>query len=88
MTCKATDFNVAGGYDTMKHCFRLAAGIILICALALPYAGAEQTPGPKAVFKETLFDYGEVQEGKTIEHTFVVANKGEAVLEIKDVKPG
>ncbi len=72
----------------MKQYLNLVAGTILICTLAFSYAGAEQTTAPKAVFKETIFDFGEVQEGKTIEHTFVVANTGEAVLEIKNVKPG
>ncbi|MDZ7696172.1 MAG: hypothetical protein U5R49_04315 [Deltaproteobacteria bacterium] len=50
------------------------------------YAG--EPLGPKMVIKELEFDYGEVKEGETIEHTFLVLNQGDAPLEIARVRPG
>jgi hypothetical protein len=40
------------------------------------------------VLEETLFDFGEVLEGKGVGHVFKVRNKGDKPLEIKGVKPG
>ena len=41
--------------------------------------------GPRAVFAETTFDFGVVKREKQ-RHDFVVTNKGNAVLQIQDVK--
>lgn len=48
----------------------------------------QEVKGPKMVLKERVFDFKEVQEGETIEHTFLVFNQGDQPLEIKSVKPG
>jgi len=40
------------------------------------------------VLKEKVFDFKEVKEGETIEHTFLIFNQGGQPLEIKKVKPG
>ena len=69
-----------------------AALLILFCWCIHPVLAQESQQeggqGPKAVFKELMFDFGDVKEGDIAEHTFVVANKGDQTLEIKDVKPG
>jgi hypothetical protein len=44
--------------------------------------------GPRIVIEEKSFDAKEVKEGEVIEHTFIVNNKGEEVLEIRKVSPG
>ncbi len=49
---------------------------------------AQDVQGPKMVLKEQSVDLKEVKEGEPIEHTFQVFNKGDQVLEIKNVKPG
>jgi len=49
---------------------------------------AQEVKGPKMVLKEQVFDFKEVKEGETIEHTFLIFNKGGQPLEIKKVKPG
>lgn len=49
---------------------------------------SEAAPGPKMVVKQDTFNFGEVKEGKVIEHTFKVLNEGDAKLEIKNVRPG
>lgn len=63
---------------------------VLICGMIL-YAynvTAEEISGPKMVIKEKVFDFGNVIEGETIEHAFIVANEGNNVLEITRVNPG
>ena len=43
---------------------------------------------PVAVFENDSFDFGSVYEGTNVIHDFKVQNKGDADLEIKDVKAG
>ena len=42
---------------------------------------------PKAVFPQLKFESGPVFEGTEIKHDFVVENKGEAPLVIKNIRP-
>lgn len=46
----------------------------------------ENAEEPKVVFSETQFDFGFVQEGKVVEHTFKFKNEGKKDLEIKDIR--
>jgi uncharacterized cupredoxin-like copper-binding protein len=41
---------------------------------------------PVIFFPETQHDFGKVSEGKKVEYTFKVVNKGNSVLTIKDIK--
>jgi hypothetical protein len=59
--------------------------LILLCAYPIR---AQEVKGPKMVLKEQVFDFKEIKEGETIEHTFLVLNQGDQPLEIKKVKPG
>jgi hypothetical protein len=43
------------------------------------------SPGPRIVFPEPVFDFGRVQSGKVVNHTFEFTNAGNQVLEIRDV---
>jgi hypothetical protein len=43
------------------------------------------SPGPRIVFPEPVFDFGRVQSGKVVNHTFEFTNSGNQVLEIRDV---
>ncbi len=49
-------------------------------------AEADQV-APKAVFIKQNHDFGEVFEGTEIKHDFVVENKGDAPLVIKNIRP-
>ena len=43
---------------------------------------------PNLALPETEFDFGEVKEGSTITHDFVILNKGDSILEINKVESG
>ena len=64
--------------------------IVLIVAVAVfTAAGAAGQPtGPRIFFEETEFDAPKTEEGKTVEHTFKVWNRGDQPLKIMKVKPG
>lgn len=67
----------------------LAVLMALLClGLNGPDLQAQGGGGPKMVFQEKSFAFGEVDEGRKLEHTFTVSNRGESPLEIKKVKPG
>jgi hypothetical protein len=47
-----------------------------------------ENSGPKIQFAQPIFDFGKVQSGEVVKHSFVFTNTGAATLEILDVKPG
>lgn len=49
---------------------------------------ANETKGPRLTIIEPNYDAKEVQEGTIIDHSFSFKNDGDALLEIKRVKPG
>lgn len=51
-------------------------------------AGQPAGPAPKIKFAEPAFTFPEAWSGDKVEHTFIVKNEGEGVLEIREVKPG
>jgi hypothetical protein len=54
----------------------------------VPLVGVD-TPlaGPRIQFAEPTHDFGEVQSGVTLQHTFIYTNIGSAALEILQVRP-
>ena len=44
--------------------------------------------GPKILIKEGSFDAGNVKQGDTITHSFMVLNQGDEELLIEKVEPG
>jgi len=62
--------------------------ISLIVGLWCNTTWAKVGKGPKIVLKEEIYDFNEVKEGEIVEHTFQVFNKGNQLLEIKDINPG
>jgi len=64
----------------MKRLITLASSGVLLC-LALFTASIAQTPsGPSMFLPESSFDFGDVEEGKVVEHTFRVLNKATSPL--------
>lgn len=65
--------------------------LLAVCVLGVwiyPLWVLSQDERPKLVMEEKEFDFGEVKENDVIEHAFKVLNRGNAVLEIKKVRPG
>ncbi len=64
---------------------------ILTAALAVPVAVLAQPPGtthaPKIVCDEPTFRFGDVENSRDVEHTFVVRNEGDLTLDIQRVRP-
>ena len=52
------------------------------------WAGVAAAIEPQIVVKETVYDFGRVVEGKNISHEFIIANQGNAPLEILKTKSG
>jgi len=50
-------------------------------------AKAEPT-GPKIYIEQPVFDAKDIKSAEYLEHAYKVVNKGDAILEITDVKPG
>ena len=50
-------------------------------------APAAAEPRPAVVFPEFSHDFGEVDRGRQLRHSFVVRNEGTAPLEIQGVHP-
>ena len=59
---------------------------IFLFLLCPAFVLAQNVKGPKMVIKERVFDFKGVNEGETIEHTFLILNKGDQPLEIKKIK--
>ncbi|MDZ7699204.1 MAG: hypothetical protein U5R49_20470 [Deltaproteobacteria bacterium] len=70
-----------------KHRLLSTNLIFLFILWAAPslYAGAM---GPKMVVETPDFDFGTVDEGAVVEHTFNVLNQGDQALQILSVQPG
>jgi hypothetical protein len=60
---------------------------ILIGLLVIAPAGALSLT-PTITFDQLFFDFGTIQHGQTVVHTYKVSNTGGATLHIKNVKPG
>jgi hypothetical protein len=72
----------------MKRYLIIGALVLAVIAMACLPALAQKSLGPSLVLKETKFESGKIREGKSIEHTFKVFNKGDKDLIIGNVKPG
>lgn len=60
----------------------------LFLFLLLATALQAQVMGPKLKVLEPTFDFGDLKQGTTVKHDFVVTNAGDDSLVIMDIKPG
>jgi len=65
--------------------FKFFAGMIAI-ALVMTAAAFGQS-APRIAIKQTEHNFGEVNRGAALQHSFVFKNEGRADLEIKNVAP-
>ena len=54
--------------------------------IVLETKAVKPTPRPKAKADNDLFDFGFIDEGDKIKHTFTIRNTGNALLKIRDVE--
>ena len=59
----------------------------IVCLNVLAEENAAQTPAPKLVCDEPVYDFGEKLNTESVEHTFVIKNEGDLSLEIRKVRP-
>ena len=69
-----------------RFCLILLIVSFAVVGFMAPVQADEGTP--VAVVENGEFDFGEVYEGIDVVHDFVIQNKGDADLEITDVKAG
>jgi hypothetical protein len=58
-------------------------GLVLLLTGVVTYAA---DPRPRLVVEETVFDFGSVDQGARVEHTFRLPNRGDGVLHVDHVK--
>src|SRR6266446_6146746 len=56
------------------------------CSLALAGAAPARAGAPRLALEQRAFDFGTVERGAKVEHTFSLPNRGEGVLLIDHVK--
>jgi hypothetical protein len=65
-----------------------AGGFFFLAMLVLPLvtrASASESNGPRLVFAETTFDFGEVYEGEKVVHRFPFRNAGNEELRLDPI---
>ena len=74
----------------MTKCLKgiLCLCIVLMFWVGLSQAAEENKATPVIEVEEPTHDFQQVTEGATIKHDFRVFNRGNAPLEIKNVRPG
>jgi uncharacterized protein (DUF58 family) len=72
----------------MNRLITLACLGLLFCLTLFTVSLAQTISGPSLFLPERSFDFREVEEGKVVDHTFKVLNKGNEPLEIRNVNPG
>lgn len=50
--------------------------------------GEQRTPHPRLVVEANRHNFGDISPGTTVTHVFLIENKGQAPLDILEVKPG
>ncbi len=65
---------------------RLGAVIVPAVALLLASGALAQAKKPRAVFKETAYNFGKVKQGDVVNHEFVFKNEGNVPLVIDRVE--
>jgi len=84
----------------MKMLTRHLAVIVLMLGLGTTVVGARQAPapaapaaattnavGPKIHFAEPMYDFGKMQAGEPVKHTYVFTNTGDSLLILNSVQP-
>ena len=66
---------------------RKIASALVLAAVALSPAAAQEFLGPRLFIERDVHEFGTVKEGQNLVYTFRVFNRGDRNLEIKKVQP-
>ncbi len=66
---------------------RLLTGIFLICIFNIAFQSLADEPSPRLEVDQSEYEFGQAIEGRSIDHTFVLTNTGDADLVIERIKP-
>ncbi|MCD6584412.1 MAG: DUF1573 domain-containing protein [Desulfobacteraceae bacterium] len=72
----------------MRKRFYLILLIVFIFVIGFLASVQAAEGAPVTVIENSSFDFGEIYEGIDVLHDFKIQNKGDADLEIKEVKTG
>lgn len=84
----------------MRTLFQSLCGFFLVLTVCVTAVAAEEGKAEKSnvdegkkvaaivQVDERIHNFGQVSQGEVVRHDFKVLNKGDAILEIKSVKPG
>ena len=72
----------------MRKRFCLILLIVFISVIGFLAPVQADEGAPVAVIENSSFDFGEIYDGTDVIHDFKIQNKGDADLEIKEVKSG
>ena len=62
--------------------------VVLMVLVALTHAAGEKEAIPVIEVERPTYDFQQINQGEVIKHDFRVFNRGNAPLQIKNVKPG
>ncbi len=77
--------------NRLKASIMITSFVCLLAGMAMGLSsviGAAAIRGPAIFIPQPTFNAGEIIEGKTLTHTFIIKNRGSQDLVIKNVKPG
>ena len=66
----------------------VCACLVLIVGVGYTLALEEEVNAPVIEVEEPTYDFAQVPQGEVVKHEFRVFNRGNAPLEISNVKPG
>lgn len=76
-------FTIACGLAFMPQTLALPSGSAV--SQNMTPADPDSIDGPRIVVDKTLFDFGDIDNDKTVTHTFIISNPGTEELEILSV---
>jgi hypothetical protein len=74
----------------MGNLFKWLSLVLIACFGIGTFLPAAVLAGPETsslIFAQTNYNFGELSEMEKVAHDFIVKNSGEAILNIRDVRP-
>ncbi len=78
-------FDTQKGTDSMYRMFNAAMANAVVALVLL--AGAPAIAGPKLICEQPTYQFGEREQGESVEHTFTIKNVGDEPADLTKLKP-